>query len=160
MKKNKNDRILIGVLLIIFGGYLLITSVLEKKGEVAYVKVDNELMFSVDLKDGTFKPRPNEVVKILQEMPVVEEDKLLVDGVVQTFLAFNQGIVRYENLYYIMGNLGIVVIEYKDNQIRVKEEISPYNICSRQGFSDKQPIICLPNYVTIEFNAAETDVNI
>lgn len=158
MKKKKNDRILIGILLIVFGGYLLATSILEKTGDIAYVKVRNTVLFSVDLRDGSFTPRKNEQVIMLEELPRVEKDGIYVNDIKLDTLEINKGIAVYENQYYIMGHLGIVVIEYKDSKVRVKEEFSPYNICSRQGFSDKNPIICLPNYVTIEFNQSETDV--
>ncbi len=54
------------------------------------------------------------------------------------------------------GTLGDVVVEYKNGSIRVKEETSPQNICSKQGWSSSvfRPIVCLPNdfYITLESN--------
>ncbi len=54
------------------------------------------------------------------------------------------------------GTLGNVVVEYKNGSIRVKEETSPQNICSKQGWSSSvfRPIVCLPNdfYITLESN--------
>ena len=43
-----------------------------------------------------------------------------------------------------------VIIEVKDNRIRVKKETSPLHICSKQGYSKSVPIICLPNKIIIK----------
>ncbi len=65
------------------------------------------------------------------------------------------------NEYVVKGYNGDVVIETKHNNIRVKEEISPLNICSKQGWvsSPYQVIVCLPNKVIIkiETNTEEID---
>lgn len=57
------------------------------------------------------------------------------------------------------GTLGDVIIEVKDNKIRVQEETSPYNICSIQGWVEyaRVPIVCLPNHVMILIQAAQND---
>ncbi len=58
----------------------------------------------------------------------------------------------YEKIY--IGTLGDVVVEYKNGSIRVKEETSPQNICSKQGWTSSvfKPLVCLPNdfYITLE----------
>ena len=64
--------------------------------------------------------------------------------------------------FVVEGYNGDVVLEVKNKKIRVKEEISPYNICSKQGFTDSvtKPIICLPNKVIIEIigkNSSDLD---
>ncbi|MDD3821668.1 MAG: NusG domain II-containing protein [Bacilli bacterium] len=53
--------------------------------------------------------------------------------------------------YRVKGYNGDVVIETKKDMIRVKEEISPLHICSRQGWvkSTYEVIVCLPNKVVI-----------
>lgn len=58
--------------------------------------------------------------------------------------------------YTIEGYNGDVVIETKLNQIRVKEEISPLHICSKQGWvsSSLETIVCLPNKVIIKIESA------
>ena len=60
--------------------------------------------------------------------------------------------------YIVDGYNGDVVIEVKDNKIRVKEETSPLHICSKQGFVDSvyEPLICLPNKIIIKLNNKET----
>lgn len=47
--------------------------------------------------------------------------------------------------------LGDMIIEIKDNKVRVKKEESPKNYCSKQGWVETVaiPIVCLPNSVVI-----------
>lgn len=44
-----------------------------------------------------------------------------------------------------------MVIQIKDNRVRVEKEESPRNICSKQGWFDTPnlPIVCLPNSVLV-----------
>ena len=166
MSKKKKDNLLIGSLLIVFGLVFLITSTLQNKGEFAYIKVKNQTLFSVNLTDGSFKTNPLEVVIIATEAPRLAGTTIWVNDYESYDLEMGSGIVRYQDgsktYYYIQGNLGYVVILYDQTkqQIRIDQETSPYNICSKQGWSDTKPIICLPNYVTIEFNDTEADVSI
>ena len=68
-------------------------------------------------------------------------------------------VLAYGNYYFIKGKLGYVKIEYSPSKkkIRVVEETSPYNICSKQGYSDNAPIVCLPNLIYITFSDSEVD---
>ena len=47
--------------------------------------------------------------------------------------------------------LGEMIIEIKNNKIRVKKEESPLHYCSMQGWVDSvaKPIVCLPNAVIV-----------
>lgn len=47
--------------------------------------------------------------------------------------------------------LGDMIIEIKDNKVRVSKEESPKNYCSKQGWVGNvaTPIVCLPNAVVI-----------
>ena len=47
--------------------------------------------------------------------------------------------------------LGEMIIEIKDNKVRVKKEESPLHYCSMQGWVDSvaKPIVCLPNGVIV-----------
>ncbi len=58
----------------------------------------------------------------------------------------------------VKGEKGDVVIEVKDGQIRVADEISPLNYCSLQGWVNKTnvPIVCLPNKIIIEVQAIQS----
>ena len=62
-----------------------------------------------------------------------------------------------DNTYTVEGYLGDVVIEVKDKKVRVKEETSPYHLCSKQSFISNSytPIICLPNKIVIKFSQKE-----
>jgi hypothetical protein len=62
--------------------------------------------------------------------------------------------------YEVEGYNGKVVIEVKNNKIRVKDEISPLHLCSKQGFVDSslEPIVCLPNKIVIKLNQ-KTDID-
>lgn len=57
-----------------------------------------------------------------------------------------------DNNYKVDGYNGEVLIEVKDNKIRVEKENSPKHLCSKQGFIDStmQTIVCLPNKIIIE----------
>lgn len=156
--KTKHDTLVVGVLLILFGAILIISLATRKSGEQAYVKYKNTTMFAINLENGEFTKANNQTVYNVDALPVIQGDQLIIESIEFTDLTLGQGIVKYQNNYFILGNLGFIWIEYKDNKVRVKEETSPYNICSRVGFSDLQPIICLPNYVTIEFRDLGLDV--
>lgn len=61
--------------------------------------------------------------------------------------------------YEVDGDLGIVTIEVLENKIRVKEETSPLNYCSIQGWVSRSnvPIICLPNKIMIIIENDQTN---
>jgi len=63
--------------------------------------------------------------------------------------------------YIIKGYNGDLTIETKKNMIRVKKEISPLNICSKQGWvaSPLESIVCLPNKVIIKIEAADEQLD-
>lgn len=60
-----------------------------------------------------------------------------------------------DNQYTVQGYNGEVVIEVKNNKIRVKEETSKNNLCSKQGYADV--IVCLPNKIIIKVEQEELD---
>lgn len=154
--KNKNDFLLIGLALILLGGLFIYSMATRIKGEVAFVKVSNQLVLEISLRDGTYSAK-NPSNLIVSSVPVTINGFDLVTETEVIELEFGKTIVNYQNKFYVLGALGVVEIEYKDHKVRVSEEKSPYNICSRQGFSDIAPIVCLPNFVTIEFSN-DTDV--
>lgn len=73
----------------------------------------------------------------------------------------NQEILRknmHENaVYTVVGTLGEVQIEVKDEAVRVEKENSPYHLCSIQGWikDTGRPIICLPNEIVVQIEASE-----
>ena len=54
--------------------------------------------------------------------------------------------------YMVDGQLGDVLLEVKNKQIRVKEENSPKHICSKEGFigDSSRTLICLPNKIIVK----------
>lgn len=54
--------------------------------------------------------------------------------------------------YTVKGYLGDVIIEVRDKKVRVKEEVSPKHLCSKEGYTNSslKPIICLPNKIIIK----------
>ena len=57
--------------------------------------------------------------------------------------------------------LGEMIIEIKDNKVRVKKEESPLHYCSMQGWVDSvaKPIVCLPNAVVVTIMGQEVPDN-
>lgn len=65
--------------------------------------------------------------------------------------------LRVDKKYEVDGYNGKINIEVKNDKLRVVEETSPLHLCSKQGFSNTTPIVCLPNKIIIEFNNDELD---
>ena len=53
----------------------------------------------------------------------------------------------------------VIQIDFIENRVRVKEEESPLNVCSKQGWSTAAPLICLPNKVRVEFDSSTSDID-
>lgn len=56
------------------------------------------------------------------------------------------------NEYTVEGYNGKVVLIKENHKIKVKEEISPLHLCSKQGFISKsyETIVCLPNKIVVK----------
>ena len=63
--------------------------------------------------------------------------------------------------YVVEGYNGSVVIEADKGRIRVSEETSPLNICSKQDWvsSSREVIVCLPNKIVIKIISEESDLD-
>ena len=57
-----------------------------------------------------------------------------------------------DNEYEVEGYNGPVKIDVKNKKLKVKSESSPLHLCSKQGYTNKGVIVCLPNKITISFN--------
>lgn len=59
--------------------------------------------------------------------------------------------LKYDNIYKVTGENGEIVIEVKNNMIRVVQENSDKHLCSKQGFikNKNETITCLPNKILI-----------
>ncbi len=63
------------------------------------------------------------------------------------------------NEYVIKGFNGDVIVKSKKNMIKVSDEISPLNICSKQGWisSSYEVIVCLPNKILIKIESNQNE---
>lgn len=113
---NKSDIKLIVILFAFIFGILIFTNVTKKKGTVAEVYYEDQLITYIDLS--------------------------------------------IDKEYVVNGELGDVVLEVKDNMIRVKKENSPRHICSKEGFigDSSRTLICLPNKIIIKI-VGESDID-
>lgn len=65
--------------------------------------------------------------------------------------------LSYDGKYTVMGANGEVIIEVLDNKIRVVEENSKRNLCSKQGYGEI--IICLPNKIIIKVENDDSELD-
>lgn len=165
MFKNKlqvlRDVILIGIFIIAVGIVALVMALNREQGETALIKYENKLLFEVNMQTGNFTANTEVYKKEVEDSLIISEDFqfLYIEGIPFRNLEIGEGVLVIGNHYYIMGKLGIVHIEYNPTmkKIRVVDETSPYNICSKQGYSDNAPIVCLPNLIYITFSDSEVD---
>lgn len=127
---KKSDVILLSIIGIVgLIAYLVLQLTVNNSGlpdGTAIVIFEDERILEIELEDGSYKIL-NQTLGI-----IVDEDKFL---------------------FTIPDTNGEhdLVIEYKDHKVRVKEEVSPQNICSEQMWSNSplKPITCLPNSLII-----------
>ena len=96
------------------------------------------------------------ILLLLISLSLIIINKTKKEGITAIVYYENKEILKIDmNLdkeYTVQGLLGDVIIEVKENKIRVKKENSPNHICSKEGYiSDStKPLICLPNKVVIK----------
>ena len=145
---KRNDIILIiAVFIIALSGFITVYIIQGRtalEGGIAVVSKDNQEVMHIFLSDGSYE--------IIDETYIFRPQEDEVNPLFQQ--CFNE-----PNIYCVLGALGVVVIEYQNNQVRVIEETSPHNICQLQGFTNSpaRPVTCLPNYVVIRVIALEED---
>lgn len=127
---KKTDIILLSLIVLIsLLSYFILqvtvnnTSLPDGIAKVVYL---NEIILEIDLADGEYR---------------IKDDSLGI-------------IVDEDNFLFTIpdtNGTNDLVIEYKDNYVRVKEETSPRNICSKQSWSNSplKPLTCLPNNLVI-----------
>lgn len=56
---------------------------------------------------------------------------------------------------------GNVVVEVRDNRVRIRESDCPKRVCVRTGWIDRpgRPIVCLPNRVVIQVKGGRTELD-
>lgn len=117
---------------------------------IAYLLM-RQFLNSTNAEDGT-------AIVLYKDDPVLEI--YLLDGSYEIIDESSIVSIDEENFIYIVTGInGDVVIEYKNNKVRVIDEISPKHICQVQGWSSSPltPITCLPNNVVIIIEADKGD---
>lgn len=163
----KRDLLLIGIVTVVVIGVILLTFLTRTVGDTAIIKYENITLFEVSMDSGSFR-ESTEVYNVDKNHIIIVEDSTKIyiketensAKVEFTKLKKGEGVIRHgDNEYYIMGDLGIVHILYSPERkmIKVVKETSPKNVCSKQGFSNNAPIVCLPNLVFISFSNSDLD---
>lgn len=133
---KKSDMILIGVILIAaISSFFIFRSVnneAEVENGIAVVYYNSSRILEIKLEDGSYR--------IIDESRIIEIDE---DA----------------KTYHVEGsNPYGVLIEYKENKVRVIDEESPQNICQQQGWTNSTiyPLTCLPNNIVISIEVPST----
>ena len=137
--KVKRDLILFSVLLIVFGGAFLNYHFWPRKEALrANISYQQEVYVEVN-----FSERNATIIKY-QEDDNYPRKEVGNDYLEITLLGdFKVDGVRQEV---------VILIDFDQKRIRVSEEKSPFNLCSKQGWTNYGYIICLPNSVSIDFD--------
>lgn len=133
----RRDLILFAVLVLIFGGGFLNYHFWPRQAATyADITYRNEIYIEID-----FNRRDIVILKQQDdEYPKINKDGTYVE--VTLLGDFKEGGVRQEV---------VIQIDFMERRIKVSDEKSPNNYCSKQGWTKHQYIICLPNSVSINF---------
>lgn len=133
---NKNDWILIGVILLIALvssiGVTIYSSNNEETDGVATVYYNSDSILEISLVDGSYQ--------IIDDSRVVSIDE-------------------ENHIYHVLGSNSYgVYIQYEDNKVAVIDEESPKNICQYQGATNSSlyPLTCLPNNIVIVIEQSDS----
>jgi hypothetical protein len=93
---------------------------------------------------------------LINDSTAKKEAYVYYDGEIVRTINMNS---MYNDTFVIDGLLGEVTIEYNYGKIRVIDETSEKNLCSKQGYISNigEAIVCLPNLVVIEIKTSEID---
>jgi len=141
IQMKKNDILLILIVGIIgLVSYFSLQLILNNQSYpdgIAVVYFDNQEILAIELKDGTYE--------ILDDtMGITVDEELFLFTIPNT------------------NGDNDLVIEYHNQMVRVKEEVSPQHICSAQGWSNSplEPITCIPNNLVIVIKKPATEADI
>lgn len=151
---SKRDIYMISILFVVFAALFLVFKFVIYSGDAVYAYVyygvDNPIV-SIDFSKKEVVRNFDQTVPdtYTTNYPVVSDN---VDGYVEIVLLGDYEIngIRQEV---------IIEIDFNQNRIRVAEEQSPLNICSKQGWSSAAPLICLPNKVRVEFDSSTSELD-
>ena len=148
-KQKKRDFILASLLFVILGVLFVLFRMFAFQGEASVAHVyygnSNEPIVTIDFVNYR-------VLRIYdQDAPHSGNPYPIIDLEAQTITLLGD--------YQVSGVRQIVVIKYdfERKSVRIIEESSPNNICSREGESTGWPLICLPNRIRVEFESNDED---
>ena len=136
MLMSKKDIILISIIFVFSLASLVTVIIFQQRTAAvdgtAIVRYRGIEILHISLEDGS--------ASVLHEDYVLEVD-------------------TQNHIYKVQGDLGEVVIQYRDHKVSVIEETSPQNICQHQGETNSplQPLTCLPNDVVITIQSDRFD---
>lgn len=137
--KLRRDLILFGLLVVVFGGIYLNYHFWPREAAVrANITYRQETYVRID-----FDSRNATILKYQEDDNYPK--KVLGDDYLEITLLGD---------YKIEGvNQEVVIfIDFDQKRIKVSEEKSPFNLCSKQGWTTYGYIVCLPNSISIEFD--------
>jgi hypothetical protein len=152
---RKRDFYMIGGLLVFFAALFFMFQFVWFAGDAAYAYIYYGLddpMVTVDFSKG-------EVIRNFdQELP---------DDIDISYPLISQNDESGYTEIILLGDYKIdgvrqevfIEVDFEQNRLRVFEEESPLNVCSKQGWSTAVPLICLPNKVRVEFDSDTSDID-
>ncbi|MGB0175250.1 MAG: hypothetical protein ACPF9F_02960 [Acholeplasmataceae bacterium] len=145
-KQNKRDMLLVLVLLFIIGTVMGYREWIYEPGETTVANVYyGNASYPIVVIDFF-----NQEIIISNTQPnAAQYPKHNVDNQTITLLGdYEIDSIRQE-----------VVLRYnfETKTVEIIEEESPYHVCSKQGESDGEALICLPNSIRVEFSTATQD---
>ncbi|QWB96043.1 NusG domain II-containing protein [Mycoplasmatota bacterium] len=153
---QKRDLYMIGILLVFFAALFLMFQYVWYAGDATYAYVyyglDDPIVsidFSKDEVERHFDQTVPEDIDIAY--PVIAEND--DNGYIEITLL---GDFDIDGIRQVV----IIQVDFEQNRVRVVEEQSPLNVCSKQGWSTAVPLICLPNRVRVEFDTNTSDIDI
>ncbi|MCB9498834.1 MAG: Gx transporter family protein [Bacillales bacterium] len=126
-------------------GFILMVSYNKKsdEGTIATITYANETIMKISLDD------PSDYKTYAASEGVFEEYEESEGSFLYTFSVYNKDEKETYDL----------IVEVKDNEIRIKDETSSKHICSRMGYisSKYESLVCLPNQFIITLNDYKLD---
>jgi len=152
---RKRDIYMISILLVIFAILFFMFQYVWFAGDATYAYVYyglGEPIVSVDFAN-------DEVVRNFDQ--ILDDDIEINYPIIETDENSGYTVITLLGDYKIDGVRQEVVIEvdFVQDRLRVFDEKSPLNVCSKQGWSTSVPLICLPNKVRVEFDSKTSEVD-
>lgn len=152
---RKRDIYLISILMVLFGALFFVFQY------VIYAKDASYAQIYYGLGD------PLVSIDFLKQEIVINDYQSVPENYSKTYPSINyNGEYGYVEIT-LLGDYEIndirqeviIAVDFEQNRIQVKDEESPLNVCSKQGWSTAAPLICLPNRIRVEFDSTNANVD-